>query len=71
LSALKGKSSFDDWWNVMKSLKVGKCLLYLKGEIEVLIEERHNKCQKMMSGAKVNKIRRKQILNYEHVFWYL
>jgi hypothetical protein len=30
LLALKGKSSFDDWWNVMKRLKVGKCLSYLE-----------------------------------------
>jgi hypothetical protein len=54
LPALKGKSSFDDWWNAMKRLKVGKYISCLGDAREVLIKERHNKCQKFVSGARKN-----------------
>jgi hypothetical protein len=38
----------------MKRLKVGKYISCLGDAREVLIKERHNKCQKFVSGARKN-----------------
>jgi hypothetical protein len=39
----------------MKRLMVGKCLSSIEGVREILIEERHNKCQKSMMKARIKK----------------
>jgi len=49
----------------VKGRKMHSCL---GGDGEVLIEKRHNKYQKLTFGARVKK---KKILNHEHVFWYM
>jgi hypothetical protein len=53
----------------MKRLKVEKCISSVEGVREILIEERHNKCQKSMMKARIKKIEKikKKILNYKHV----
>ena len=46
-------------------LKVVKYLSSIRGGKQVLIEERHNKCQKSMPGARVKKTERKKKIDIE------